>query len=304
MSLAVHFRHGTKIAFGRFAGPGTGDIYVMNVDGTGVMQLTSTGNVFPSDSRPTWSSDGTKIYFTRGLTNTNQEIYSISSDGSDSLVASAVTTNGVITRLPNFKPDGTKVVFDRGPAGTADVYVMNPDGTSQVKITNNGVSEAAAFSPDGTKITFDAVIGVFGPHDIFVMNADGTGQVNITNNPALDVQPDWGVVPAEEPDHYRCYEVAEVELDPRPIVDLADQFFTDEDIIATKAKMICAPVDKNGEGVTNSDTHLVCYETEPESEEAKLEVEIANQFGEQILEVKKSKLLCVPSRKKIIGNDD
>ena len=102
--------------------------------------------------------------------------------------------------------------------------------------------------------------------------------------------------------HFRCYKVKEItKLNPNPIVNLEDQFFVDEDVEVKKAKTICAPVDKNGEGVTNTETHLVCYDIKPKTKNAKVDVLVTNQFGEQELEVKKSELLCVPSTKVVIG---
>jgi|GEM_PF-1656784 len=60
-----------------------------------------------------------------------------------------------------------------GPAG--EIYVMNPDGSNQTRLTNSSTSETRpAFSPDGAKIAF-----VKDFKSIFVMNADGTGQTQI-----------------------------------------------------------------------------------------------------------------------------
>lgn len=61
---------GTKIAFTR-----DGNIYVINVNGTGEMQLTS-GNLL--NSYPDWSPDGAKITFTRW---SEGNIYVMNSDG-------------------------------------------------------------------------------------------------------------------------------------------------------------------------------------------------------------------------------
>lgn len=59
--------------------------------------------------------------------------------------------------------------------------------------------------------------------------------------------------------------------------------------------------DVNGEGIVNQDVHLLCYEIErpkgkPKSD--RLHVSMDNQFGDdQVLEVRKPKLVCVPSTK-------
>jgi Tol biopolymer transport system component len=68
---------------------------------------------------------------------------------------------------------------------------MNPDGSGQTNITNNGsFDESPAFSPDGKKIAFLSARD--GRPQIFVMNADGSDPVNVSNNAAVsDFDPAW-----------------------------------------------------------------------------------------------------------------
>jgi len=78
---------GTKIAFVRGnpeswpSGFEDWDIWVMNADGTGQTQLTSS---IRHESGPTWSPDGTKIAFTKGIPGEDEpcEIWVMNSDGS------------------------------------------------------------------------------------------------------------------------------------------------------------------------------------------------------------------------------
>jgi len=93
----------------------------------------------------------------------------------------------------NVKPaqlENTKISFFSTRDGNQEIYMMNPDGTNQTRLTNNLANESdTSWSPDGTKIAFTSYRD--GNGEIYVMNSDGTNQVNLTNNPALDYYPAW-----------------------------------------------------------------------------------------------------------------
>jgi Tol biopolymer transport system component len=67
---------GRRLAF--YAGPqGNHNIYVINIDGTGLVQLTNGGD----NLGPSWSPDGNWIAFT-SFRDGNNEIYIMHPDGS------------------------------------------------------------------------------------------------------------------------------------------------------------------------------------------------------------------------------
>ena len=81
-SLADWSPDGTTLAFRHSRNYRPNDVYLMNTDGTGQINLTNTDW---SDAMPSWSSDGTKIvYQSTGESNGtyNDEIFVMNADGS------------------------------------------------------------------------------------------------------------------------------------------------------------------------------------------------------------------------------
>jgi len=79
-----------------------------------------------------------------------------------------------------------KIAFDTNRDGNEEIYVMNPDGTGQTRLTNDAAGDfGPAWSPDGTKIAFNRGF------DIFVMNADGSTQTRLTSAAAMNIAPSW-----------------------------------------------------------------------------------------------------------------
>jgi Tol biopolymer transport system component len=88
--------------------------------------------------------------------------------------------------------DNTKIAFVSNRDGNSDIYLMNPDGTNPVNITNHPAYDGQpSWSPDGKKIAF--VSDRDGNQEIYVMNAcDGTNQVRLTfSSPLMAYDPDW-----------------------------------------------------------------------------------------------------------------
>ena len=98
--------------------------------------------------------------------------------------AATPTPTPTATPAPSPGP-GTngKIAFTSDRDGNREIYVMNVDGTNQVRLTDNTVvDDHPTWSPDGTKIAFvsETVPRPSGSWAIFLMNADGTNKVEIT----------------------------------------------------------------------------------------------------------------------------
>jgi len=80
---------------------------------------------------------------------------------------------------PTFRRNG-KIAFTSNRDGNLEIYVMNSDGTNQIRLTDNTIHDAhPAWSPDGRRIAFISQ-GTTGAFAIFSMNAAGTEKIEIT----------------------------------------------------------------------------------------------------------------------------
>ena len=85
-----------------------------------------------------------------------------------------------------------KIAFHSRRDGNWEIYVMNPDGTDQTRLTHNEASNMFPdWSPDGTRITFHSRRD--GNWEIYMMNSNGTGQTRLTFNEAADQGPHWSL---------------------------------------------------------------------------------------------------------------
>jgi len=175
---------GRMVAFGSHARGGPRDVYVMNADGTGLLNLTPG----PGDGDAlSWSPDGRKVGF-RSLRDGSGEIYVVNVDGTGlrrltHLTRNPVSSGGTTWSAPAWSPDGRKILFVRRGwghgLGNSEILVMNADGSRQRNLTRNPApDDDPVWSPDGRKILF--VSKRDGHGEVYVMNANGSGQRNLT----------------------------------------------------------------------------------------------------------------------------
>jgi hypothetical protein len=113
------------------------------------------------------------------------------------------------------------------------------------------------------------------------------------SSPALAQAP----APAPSKQHYQCYQVTQTSRLSPQAPKLTDQFGESNPRLGP-ATMLCAPVEKNGEPMTDKETHLVCYTIRGRN--AQKAVSVDHQFGTQTLRVTRGSQLCLPATKKLL----
>lgn len=204
---------GTRLIFQRTEGEGGCDQqYVMNVDGSGMAQVsnglgrTTCGYFYDGGQRIVYSStfhsgdacpqspDMSQGYVW-GLY--DFDLYTSAPDGSD--LRKIFGTPGYDAEA-TLSPDGTRIVFTSTMDGDLDIYTMNVDGSNVRRLTRSvGYDGGPFFSHDGSMIVYRAshpetpeaiadyrrllAQNMIRPSrmEIWVMNADGTNQRQVTD---------------------------------------------------------------------------------------------------------------------------
>jgi Tol biopolymer transport system component len=109
-------------------------VFVENVDGTGLRQLTPYGLAEPHElAAAQWSLDGREIISetTRG------RLFVVRPDGNSlTPIHLQTATNKYFAFEPDWSPDGSHIVFCMFINGQEDIYTATPDGSDLDQVTN------------------------------------------------------------------------------------------------------------------------------------------------------------------------
>jgi len=174
---------------------GNYELYYMSMDGSNVVQVTSSEYV---DYYPRFSPDGSKLVFASTRDNEYPEIYLMNSDGTD---VKRLTKNEVSDDDPCISADGSKIFYtsvaakEENQAGPpkSSIYSMDIDGFSQVIIKddpNGNYSDYDPYvSPDGLKLLFSSSRTY--DDEIYIMDIKGLQPANLTNTKGWDGRPSF-----------------------------------------------------------------------------------------------------------------
>lgn len=174
---------GTRLTFDSNR-TGDWEVYLVNVDGTGLRQLTEANG---QDSFTSWSPQGDSIVFDSERDG-DFEVYVLEIASGE---ISKLTDNEVWDGEPAWSPDGTTIVFhsDRDDDGVFDLYAMRPDGSSPTRVVERGFSPA--WSPDGTRIAFAREPEDGSDRDLWILDVESGSEELLVDGDAWQDNPAW-----------------------------------------------------------------------------------------------------------------
>ena len=87
-------------------------------------------------------------------------------------------------------PKTAKIAFSSNRDGNWEIYLMNPDGSQQERLTrNNALDHSPVWSPTGEQILFTSDRD--GIKDLYVMDADGSRVRRVFRKSAVRIEPTW-----------------------------------------------------------------------------------------------------------------
>lgn len=196
---------GSRILFQSTRDGPDADIFVMNLDGTGVVQLTHDAR---EDSTPVFTPDGRYVIYATERDG-NEDIIRIRADGSEPV---NLSHHPAADGHPRVSADGKRIWFNSNrssdPAtfalGTMDrsqnheIYSMALDGTDVKRVTDLPDWDTyPALSPDGNELLWRRVTPTGGKSEsgrnseVFWMDLRTGATKNVTDHQAFDGWPAW-----------------------------------------------------------------------------------------------------------------
>lgn len=160
---------------------GRSDLDVMNIDGTGNVNLSNNNKGFWS---PAWSPDSKKIVTTsRDTARGNLELVEIAADGTSK---TQLTKVGVSTDTPQFSPDGQHIVFALAPGfGPQVLASMSADGSNLKTYSRSVMLVDEPAVTEDNKIIFSGTVrdGHFRLYEVEI-GSDGDPRLLLDGNRA------------------------------------------------------------------------------------------------------------------------
>lgn len=164
------------------------DIYKMNSDGSGQVQLINRGG---AETGAKWSDDLSKIVFTSTSSTTNKaEIFIANSDGTNNIQLTNSSpqygnTSGI------FRTSGKIWYASAQSSGATEIWEVNTDGTGNHVLTNfSSIPKSGDiydYNSSKSKVLYYKQNPSWSPSgELYIANIDWSGEVQLTNNGVND----------------------------------------------------------------------------------------------------------------------
>jgi TolB protein len=189
---------GSQIAF-RSWDNATRGLIVMNINGIYPCRVSRA----LEDASPCWAQ-GESLVFHSTKEGSTPRLYTVGTwEGSDKVDSVRDVMRGMAPaygQYPAWVPDGRIVYkyFDRS-GNFLGLYIMNPDGSNPMPITDHPGDTMPSISPSGDRVAF--MSDRTGRWEVYVMNIDGSGRRQLTDSGGYN-----GGLPTWSPDgHYIAF---------------------------------------------------------------------------------------------------
>jgi Tol biopolymer transport system component len=187
---------GTRLLFEGLDPDGTAQVFVADVDGAGVRQLTDDPDgAFLGG----WSPDGKEVVYIGawrdGEGNMNEEVVLVVMNPDTGQARSVIMGRAGNLQQPHFSPDGESIFFTRRPSDPPDLWLVPVEGgKAELFLEERGY---ASFSPDGTAMVLSVPTYAstghagFGPFpEIWLARADGSDPRPLVQEDASELRGD------------------------------------------------------------------------------------------------------------------
>ncbi|MBK8726557.1 MAG: PD40 domain-containing protein [Holophagaceae bacterium] len=177
----------TRVIFVRQTAPGVKEIFQVDRDGAGLLQLTRWGSLTLS---PTVAPDGRLAYITyKGGT---PEIWGERKRGQahSKLYPTTVSPQGHCYS-PIWSPDGKRIAFVQGDRrGNSDIMILDVDSGRVKRLTDGGcINTEPSWNPNGTQVAFTS--DREGGPQVYLMEEDGSNVRRLTFEGNYNASASW-----------------------------------------------------------------------------------------------------------------